>query len=166
MTRLVVFCLFLVGLVGIMNLSSYKSVKVDNSKFNLEEVEKAHAQHLKEKAQLAKQYAEAITPKVISDDVIVEEKPIVELTTPQLERAAGLYKQCISCHAKDGSGKKANKAPRIGGQMAWYIEKALNDMKSEIRINKNMATIVKKLSAQDMKDLGVYVSKMPWKVSE
>ncbi len=163
MTRLVVFSLFLVGLVSLMNLSSYKNVEVDNTKFDMEKVEKAHADLKKEKIALAKQYKEAITPKIISDDVVIEVKPLVELTTPQLERGHALYKQCITCHAKDGSGKKANKAPRIGGQMAWYTEKQLLDMKNGIRINKNMAPIVKKLSEQDIKDLAVYSSLLPWK---
>ncbi|TGD48299.1 c-type cytochrome [Halobacteriovorax sp. Y22] len=87
---------------------------------------------------------------------------MIPLDTPQLERADKLYKQCIACHAKDGSGKAANKAPRIGGQMEWYIEKQLLDMKNGVRVNQQMLTIVKKLSPEDIADLAAYLSKIPW----
>ncbi len=162
MTRLVVFTLFLVGLAAVMNFGNYNKLEVDNSRFDMKKAEEAHIALMKEKEALEKQYAEAIAPKVVSDEVEIVVKPLVELTTPQLERGHALYKQCIACHAKDGAGKAANKAPRIGGQMAWYIEKQLTDMKNEIRVNKNMATIVKKLSMEDIKDLAVYTAKLPW----
>lgn len=166
MTRLVVFCLFLVGLAAIMNLSDYSTIKVDNSRFDYDKRKAEHEAHVKEKLELEKQYAEAIKPKIISDDVVIEIKPLVELTSPQLERGHALYKQCIACHGVDGSGKSANKAPKIGGQMTWYLEKQLKDMKDLIRINKNMAPIVKKLSYEDIKDVAVYTSKLPWNPKE
>ncbi len=166
MTRLVVFCLFLVGLAAVMNLRDYSTIEVDNSRFDYEKKKAEHEAHVKERKELEMQYAEAIKPKVVSDEVVVEFKPLVELTSPQLERGHALYKQCIVCHAKDGSGKQANKAPKIGGQMAWYLEKQLKDMKDLIRNNKNMAPIVKRLSYEDIKDLAVYTSKLPWNPKE
>lgn len=161
MYRLVLFSLTLVGLVLVMNLSSYQSVEVNNKKYNFEEAKKAHEAHLVEVEELAKMHAEATAAPVITDEVI-EEKTIIPLDTPQLVRADKLYKQCIACHGKDASGKKANKAPRIGGQMQWYVEKQLLDMKNGVRINRDMQTIVKKLSPEDISDLAAYLSKIPW----
>ena len=162
MTRLVIFCLFLGGLTLVMNLSSYNDVKIDNKRFDIKKAQEGHALHVKELKELAKMHLEATTPKVISDDVEIVEKTIIPLDTPQLVRPNKLYKQCISCHGKSGEGKKANKAPKIGGQMDWYVEKQLSDMKSKIRVNKNMATVVSKLSVEDIKDLSVFISKLPW----
>ena len=162
MTRLVIFCAFLAGLTIIMNLTEYNDIKIDNKKFSFTAEKKKHEEHEKEVAELAKTYAEAIAPKVVSDDVVVESKPVIPLDTPALVRADKLYKQCISCHGKTGEGKKSNKAPKIGGQEGWYISKQLLDMKSGARVNKNMASMVKKLSDQDVADLSAYVSKLPW----
>ncbi len=161
MYRLVLFSLTLVGLVLVMNLSGYQSVEVNNAKFDLKKAEAAHVAHLKEVAELAKKHAEVTAPPVMTDEVI-EEKTIIPLDTPQLVRADKLYKQCIACHGKDASGKAANKAPRIGGQMDWYIEKQLTDMKAGVRVNQQMLTIVKKLSPEDIADLAAYLSKIPW----
>ncbi|MFG1481297.1 c-type cytochrome [Halobacteriovorax sp. HFRX-2_2] len=161
MYRLVLFSLTLVGLVLVMNLSGYQSIEVNNDKYNFEDAKKAHAAHVVEVAELAKKHAEVTAPPKVTDEVI-EEKTLIPLDTPQLVRADKLYKQCIACHAKDGSGKAANKAPRIGGQMEWYIEKQLLDMKSGARVNQQMLTIVKKLSADDIADLAAYLSKVPW----
>ncbi|EQC45273.1 c-type cytochrome [Bacteriovorax sp. Seq25_V] len=162
MTRLVIFCLFLSGLAIVMNFSSYNDIKLDSDRFNMEAAEKAHEAHVEELAELAKMHAEATTPKVISDDVVVEEKPLVELVTPALVRADKLYKQCIACHGKGGEGKSANKAPGIGGQFDWYISKQLTDMRDGVRVNQQMLSIVRKLSDQDIADLSAYVSKLPW----
>jgi len=162
MTRLVIFYLFLSGLAIVMNFSSYNDIKLDSDRFNMETAEKAHEAHVAELVELAKIHKEATTPKVISDDLIVEEKPLVELVTPSLVRADKLYKQCIACHGKGGEGKSANKAPGIGGQMDWYISKQLTDMREGVRVNQNMLSIVRKLSDEDIADLAAYVSKLPW----
>ena len=68
----------------------------------------------------------------------------------------------MACHGKGGEGKASQKAPHIGGQYEWYIEKQLTDMKSGARQNPAMAPVLKGLSAQDMKDVGAYVEKLPW----
>lgn len=162
MTRVVIFCLFLCGLVLVMNMSSYSDVKVNNSYFDFEKAKNAHFQHKADLLELAKIHKNAVSPKVSLDEGAVVVKTIIPLDTPQLQRAHKLYKQCISCHGKAGEGKKANKAPQIGGQMNWYITKQLSDMKAKLRINKNMATIMKKLSAEDIDDLAAYISKLPW----
>ncbi len=160
MTRLIVFIGVLVGFVCALAMSSYKTLPVSNAKFNLGTTEEKYVanQHL---------IAELTAPKEELGEVeeveVKEYAPVVELNTPQLEKGNKLFGQCISCHGKGGEGKASQKAPFIGGQFDWYIEKQLVDMKSGVRSNPQMATILKGLSPQDMKDLAAYVSKLPWK---
>lgn len=79
---------------------------------------------------------------------------------------AKLYKKCISCHGKDGYGKKSQKAPSIAGQYDWYIEDQIKQIRDKKRTNKNtkkMYPFVKKLKDADIKALAEYISKMPVK---
>jgi cytochrome c553 len=159
MTRLIVFLCVLTGFVLALVMFSYKSLPVSNDKFDIKTVEaKFHAEQAL--------VHELTTPKevVVVEEVEVKEyAPIVELSTPELVKGHKLYNQCISCHGKGGEGKASQKAPFIGGQYDWYIEKQLVDMKNGVRVNAVMAVIVKGLSPQDMKDLATYVSSLPWK---
>ena len=159
MTRLIVFLVVLAGFVFALVMFSYKSLPVSNAKFDLQKTEAAHTarEHL---------IHELTTPKEVVAAVEVEVKeyaPVVDLNTPQLVSGHKLYNQCISCHGKGGEGKASQKAPFIGGQFDWYIEKQLVDMKAGVRVNVVMNTILKGLSPQDMKDLAAYISLLPWK---
>ena len=98
--------------------------------------------------------------KKVEEEVV--EGPLVVLDTPQLTHGSELYKACVVCHGKRGDGKKSQNAPKIGGQMQWYIEKQLTDMKSGARVNKVMMPYLKKLEGNDFKDLAAYISKLPW----
>ncbi len=84
--------------------------------------------------------------------------------------AAKLYKRkCVSCHGKQGEGKKSQKAPRIGGQYDWYIESQIKDIKSKKRNNgstKKMVTFVKKLKDEEITALSKYISGLKWKASK
>lgn len=76
-------------------------------------------------------------------------------------KGAELYKQCIACHGAKGEGNAAQKAPKLSGQYAWYVEKQIQDIKEgKIRKNEVMIPFVSKLSAQDMKDLAAYISQL------
>lgn len=159
MTRLMVFLSVLLGFVLALVLFSYKSLPVSNAKFDLEKTTVAY----ETKTELIH---ELTAPKEKVEVVEVEVKeyaPVVDLNTPQLVSGHKLYNQCISCHGKGGEGKSSQKAPFIGGQFDWYIEKQLTDMKSGVRSNPVMNPILKGLSPQDMKDLAAYVSRLPWK---
>lgn len=159
MTRLIVFLSVLTGFVLALVLYSYKSLPVSNEKFNLKAAEEKF--HTKEAL-----VHSLLAPKEKVEEVEVEVKeyaPVVDLNTPQLVAGHKLYTQCISCHGKGGEGKASQKAPFIGGQFDWYIEKQLVDMKAGVRSNPVMNAVLKGLSPQDMKDLAAYVSKLPWK---
>ena len=159
MTRLIVFLSVVTALVLALVLFSYKSLPVSNTKFNITKVAEDHHNQtvIVEKLLAPKE-------KVVVAEVEVKEyAPVVELDTPQLVSGHKLYTQCISCHGKGGEGKTSQKAPFIGGQFDWYIEKQLVDMKSGVRPNAVMNPILKGLKPQDMKDLAAYVSRLPWK---
>jgi cytochrome c553 len=159
MTRLIVFLSVLAGFVIALAMFSYKSLPVSNEKFDLLKTEKSH----KEMVELI-HHVTAPKEKASEVEVVVKEyAPIVDLNTPQLVSGHKLYNQCISCHGKGGEGKSSQKAPFIGGQYDWYIEKQLTDMKAGVRVNVAMNTILKALSPADMKDLAAYVSRLPWK---
>jgi cytochrome c553 len=64
---------------------------------------------------------------------------------------------CQSCHGPDGNS--ANPAfPRLAGQQADYLAKALDDYKSGARKNAVMRGFAAPLSPQDMADLAAYFS--------
>jgi cytochrome c553 len=159
MTRLMVFIFVLCAMVMALTMFAYKSLPVSNEKFDVALVEKTHT----ERQALI---AELLAPKVVVEQeevVVTEYAPHVDLNTPELERGAKLYSKCISCHGKGGEGKTSQKAPFIGGQYDWYIEEQLLHIQSGVRSNPVMEPFVKGLSAQDIKDLAAYVSKLPWK---
>lgn len=159
MTRLMVFLGVLLGFVLALALFSYNNLPVDTAKFDIKKVEEAHHANVE-------LIHELTAPKETSAEtevVVAEYAPVVDLSTPQLVAGNKLYNQCISCHGKGGEGKASQKAPFIGGQFDWYIEKQLVDMKSGERSNPAMATILKGLSPQDIKDVAAYVSMLPWK---
>lgn len=62
---------------------------------------------------------------------------------------------CIACHAEDGNSTNPQ-FPRLAGQHADYLVKALRDYKSGERKNAIMAPFAANLSPQDMEDLAAY----------
>ena len=95
-----------------------------------------------------------------------EEVPVgavVVLDTEELKNGKKLYAKCIVCHGKYGEGKPAQKAPKIAGQYAWYLEEQVVNIQKGIRVNKVMMPYVKNLSPQDISDISAYVAKLPWK---
>ena len=77
-------------------------------------------------------------------------------------KGAELYQRfdCIQCHGAKGEGMVDFKAPRIGGQQAWYIEKALADFgKNGVRGGKHTKKVMK-ISASERSDLAAYVSNL------
>ena len=71
-----------------------------------------------------------------------------------------LYASCIQCHGDRGLGVPEQKAPRISGQHARYIETQLNAFKSKKRKNPKMYPFIKNLSDKDYKDLAAFVSQL------
>jgi len=161
MTRLTVFLTVLVGFVLVLATFAYRNLPVDNNKFNFEQSKEAYDTHV-EAVNKAIEASHEIAKK--DDEAAPAEVEIkIDLNTPQLVSGSKVFSKCIACHGKDGAGKASQKAPHIGGQYDWYIEKQLTDMKSGARINEAMMPTLKGLSEQDMKDVAAYVTKLPWK---
>jgi len=157
MARLVYFLIFVLGLVMVMNLSKFDKTAVNNEKFDFDKVAKANM----EKAEEIKKLMEK-KPEKKEEKVVVAAGPLVELTTPQLQKGHDLYKKCVVCHGKRGNGKAAQKAPAIGGQFPWYLNTQISNMISGVRVNKVMMPYISKLSPEDVAALSEYISKLPY----
>jgi cytochrome c553 len=64
---------------------------------------------------------------------------------------------CSACHGEDGNSATAD-FPRLGGQYADYLAKALRDYKSGQRKNAIMAGFAQPLSKQDIENLAAHYS--------
>jgi cytochrome c553 len=65
-------------------------------------------------------------------------------------------KPCAACHGADFNTPVSPDTPRLAGQYADYLERALADYKSGARKNAVMAGQAAALSAQDIQDLAAY----------
>lgn len=84
--------------------------------------------------------------------------------TADIENGKKLFSKCVSCHGKEGLGKKSQKAPMLAGQYAWYVEAQIKAIKEGRRANTNakkMVTYVKNLSDSQISDLAAYISSLP-----
>lgn len=64
---------------------------------------------------------------------------------------------CAACHGPDGNSKSAD-FPRIAGQHADYIRKALRDYRSGARKDAVMAGFAKSLTDQDIDNVAAHFS--------
>ncbi|MBQ0725642.1 MAG: cytochrome c4 [Cycloclasticus sp.] len=68
---------------------------------------------------------------------------------------------CIACHGPNGAGSAPARFPRIGGQHAAYLEKALKDFKAETRDNDHQAMmrdIAGRMSNKEIEAVSSYIS--------
>jgi cytochrome c553 len=84
--------------------------------------------------------------------------------------AAGKSKNsaCIGCHGIPGyrtAFPEVYSVPKLGGQQATYIVKALEAYKSGARSHPSMRAIAAGLSERDMADLAAYYSSEPIKAA-
>ena len=76
---------------------------------------------------------------------------------PVQEKAA----MCVACHGEAGNKPLMPEYPKLAGQPADYLVKALKDYKSGKRKNPVMAPMAAGLSKQDIKDLAAYFASQP-----
>lgn len=62
---------------------------------------------------------------------------------------------CAACHGADGNSQ-APDFPRIAGQHADYLRKAMRDYKSGARKDPVMAPFANQLTAQDIENVAAY----------
>jgi cytochrome c553 len=70
-------------------------------------------------------------------------------------------KPCEACHAADGNAGVDPQYPKLAGQYADYIAKALHEYKSDERKNPIMKGFAATLSDADIEDLAKYYSTLP-----
>jgi cytochrome c553 len=77
---------------------------------------------------------------------------------PHGDAEAGKTKSatCQACHGADGNTTIDGTYPKLAGQYATYLSKALHDYKSGERKNPIMAGFAATLSEQDIADLAAY----------
>lgn len=69
--------------------------------------------------------------------------------------------QCAACHGKDGKTPTDPSYPKLAGQHAAYLEKALNDYQTGARNNAIMSGMAKPLSKQDVRNLASFYASLP-----
>ncbi|WP_288497361.1 cytochrome c [uncultured Erwinia sp.] len=77
-------------------------------------------------------------------------------TIEQLAKASG----CMSCHGPGGISQSPQ-WPNLAGQKAPYLESQLQAFRAGRRKNRMMENISQNLTAEDMKRLANYFSKLP-----
>jgi cytochrome c553 len=82
-----------------------------------------------------------------------------------LEAGKILAQPCQACHGADGNST-APIYPRLAGQYADYLARALHEYRDGGRVNPIMAVYVEKLSDQDITNLANYFSAMPGKLGD
>ena len=82
--------------------------------------------------------------------------------------AAGAVKAkpCTACHGTDGNASQDGQYPRLAGQYADYIARALHEYKSGERNNPIMKGMAAPLSDQDIDDVAAYFSSLPGKLQD
>lgn len=73
-----------------------------------------------------------------------------------IEAGRAKAQTCQACHGPDGNGMGDPQYPRLAGQYADYLDKALRDYRSGERQNAIMAGFAATLSDQDIRDLSAF----------
>jgi cytochrome c553 len=84
------------------------------------------------------------------------------------DAAAGTNKAkpCAACHSGDGNATADQQYPRLAGQYADYIARALHEYKNGDRKNPIMAGMAAPLSDQDIDDIAAYYASQPGKLHD
>jgi cytochrome c553 len=83
------------------------------------------------------------------------------VAAPDAEAGKAKSVVCQACHGADGNGTGDGQYPRIAGQYADYLAKALEDYKSGARANPIMAGFATTLSKEDIDNLSAYYASQP-----
>jgi len=112
----------------------------------------------------------AILPCIAAAALALALDSAAQSPAPVGNPAAGAQKNqmCAGCHGIVGwrtAFPEVYKVPKIGGQYAAYIVKALQEYRSGERSHPSMRAIAASLSDQDMLDLAAYYSVAPASVA-
>jgi cytochrome c553 len=81
---------------------------------------------------------------------------------------ANKAKPCTACHGKQFNAEDTGQEqyPRLAGQYADYIARALHEYKTGNRKNAIMAGMAAPLSDQDIDDIAAYIASQPSKLHD
>jgi cytochrome c553 len=79
---------------------------------------------------------------------------------------ANKAKPCTACHGTDGNANQDQQYPRLAGQYADYIARALQEYKNGERGNAIMKGMAAPLSDQDIADVAAYFASQPGKLQD
>jgi cytochrome c553 len=82
--------------------------------------------------------------------------PMTAAAKGDIEAGRQKSQVCQACHGPDGNGTGDGQYPRLAGQHADYLLKALRDYKSGARENAIMAGFVSTLESKDLEDLSAF----------
>jgi cytochrome c553 len=75
-------------------------------------------------------------------------------------------KSCMACHGNDGNADADQQYPRLSGQYADYIARALHEYQNGDRKNPTMAGMAKPLSNEDIDDIAAFFASKPGKLHD
>jgi cytochrome c553 len=84
------------------------------------------------------------------------------------DAAAGATKSksCAACHGADGNAGADQQYPRLAGQYADYIARALHEYKNGDRKNPIMSGMAAPLSDEDINDIAAYYASQSGKLQD
>lgn len=100
------------------------------------------------------------TSKIAVALALAASLPMTALAADIGAGAAKAKEVCMACHGMDGNSPQPD-YPRIGGQYADFLAKALRDYKSGARKNPIMQGFASALSAKDIENLAAYYASQP-----
>jgi cytochrome c553 len=82
--------------------------------------------------------------------------------TPDLERGALLFNGCAACHGTDGGGSPDGLVPRLAGQHASVVQKALVEYRYDRRWDPRMQAVADQhsLAPEAIVDISAYISRL------
>jgi cytochrome c553 len=66
--------------------------------------------------------------------------------------------KCVSCHGANGEGNVKELAPRIAGQLEFYILSSLKAFKAGTRSNPKMMEFIEGMTNSDFENLSSYIT--------
>ena len=100
------------------------------------------------------------TSKIAVALALAASLPMTALAADTAAGAAKAKEVCMACHGMDGNSPQPD-YPRIGGQYADFLAKALRDYKSGARKNPIMQGFASALSTKDIENLAAYYASQP-----
>ena len=92
--------------------------------------------------------------------VVVASLPVLARAADLNAGAAKAKEVCATCHGLDGNSPQPD-YPKLGGQYADFLAKALRDYKSGARKNPIMQGFAAGLSRQDIDNLAAFYASLP-----